>query len=141
MPSTRRSYLAGAGLLASGVAGCADVLSGGESVDLVLSNYTAETQPIKVELLDEGGNTNGDALVLGREFEIPAPSGDETAGRVRETGVAPRDRYLVRVLPKWSDGRWRHHHFYPDASAGAADAIGIRLHRDAATGGLSVRFG
>jgi len=137
MPSTRRSYLAGAGLLASGLAGCADVLSGGESVDLVLSNYTAETQPVKVELLEEAGETHGGALVLGRDFEIPAPSGDETAGTVRAADVAPRDRYLVRVLPKWSDGRWRHHHYYPDA----ADAIGVRLHRDGATGGLLVRFG
>lgn len=143
MPLRRRTFLLGSGGAVASLAGCADVFSASTPmVDLDLANYTAETQPLKLELLRTDRDDHGGALAFAREFELPPPSEDESAGVVREPDVVQRRRYLVRVLPKFGRGQWHHHHFYPgeDATDPDSEEIFVALYRDEETENLYFRF-
>ncbi|MFT4891288.1 MAG: hypothetical protein ACI9YT_002215 [Halobacteriales archaeon] len=140
MSLRRRAFLLGSSGTVASLAGCADVFSTSTpTVDLNLPNYTAEPQPLKLELLRTDRDDHGDALAFAREFELPAPPEDEPAGVVREPDVVQHRRYLVTVLPKFGRGQWHHHHFYPGEDA-TAEGIFVGLYRDDETETLCVRF-
>ena len=143
MSLRRRAFLLGSSGTVASLAGCADVFSTGTpTVDLVLANYTAETQPLKLELLRTDRDDHADALAFARRFELPPSPQDEPAGVVREPDAVQRRRYLVRVLPKFGRGQWHHHHFYPgeDATDPDSEEVFVALYRDAETENLYVRF-
>lgn len=143
MSLRRRAFLLGSSGAVVSLSGCADLFSStGPKIDLVLANYTDETQPMKVEILRTDRDDQGDALVFAREFEPPPPPEDESAGVVRESDVVQRRRYLVRVLPKFGRGQWHHHHFYPggDTTDPDSDEIFVALYRDEETENLYFRF-
>lgn len=128
---------AGSALLVP-LAGCVgESLSSRSQLDLVLRNYTAEPQPLQVEVLSDEGSSGGSVL-LDDEFEIPPPADGETAGTLRRTDVVPARRLLIRVRLKFGRGTWNHHHHVPDADG--AEAIDIRVYRDEDTGALYSRF-
>jgi len=139
----RRSLLIGSVAIAASLSGCSDLFSRrSPTIDLAVANYTGDRQPLEVELLDANADRYGDALVFDREFEVPPPGDGETAGVVREHDVVPRRRYLVRVLLKFGDGQWRHHHFYPgeETTDPESEEIVVGVYRDEDTDDLSVRF-
>lgn len=139
MPSRRESLVLGGSTLAVLVSGCQTVLNVGRSpIDLQFYNYTDRTQPLKLELLRTGNRTHGAAAVVDREFEVPPPSGDEPTGTVRKPDIAERRAYVVRVLLKYGDGTWAHHHFYPDDSS--HNQVDIRIYPREQTDDLYVRF-
>lgn len=139
MGPSRRTLFAGTAALAVPLSGCVNqVLGRGPAVDLVLRNYTAEEQPLQVEILREDRSDLDDAQVLRQAFEVPPPSGEDSAGVVRQPGLVPRDRYLVRVRLRSGRGEWDHSHFIPGRSGGAE--IDIRVCRDEETGTLYTRF-
>ncbi|MEF8757668.1 MAG: hypothetical protein V5A33_05490 [Halobacteriales archaeon] len=143
MSLRRRAFLLGSSGVVASLSGCTDVFStSSPTVDLNLANYTAETQPLKLELLRTDRDDHGDANVFAREFELPPPPADEPAGVVREPDVVQRRRYLVRVLPKFGRGQWHHHHFYPgeDGTDPDSEEIFVALYRDDETENLYVRF-
>lgn len=139
MISRRRSLLAGTSALMVPLAGClTDFFGNRPDLGLTLRNYTSDPQPLQVEILRDDGSDINEARVLRREFEVPPPTGDETAGAVRNDDIVPHGRYLVRVRLKFGGGEWDHHHFVPGRSGPAE--IDIRVYRDEVTGELYTRF-
>lgn len=124
----------------SGCPGAPD--ANGSSVDLALYNYTAATQPLKLEALRADAETYADAVAFEGEFEVPPPGDGEPAGVVRQSDVVPRRRYLLRALLRNGRGEWDHHHFYPGESSTDPDAarFEVRVYRDEATGEPYTRF-
>lgn len=139
MISRRRTLLAGTSAMMVPLSGClTEFLGNRPDIDLILRNYTSEPQPLQVEILRNDGNDISEAQVLRREFEVPPPTDDETAGAVRLAEIVPHDRYLVRVRLKFGRGEWDHHHFVPGQSGPAE--IDIRIYRDDTMGELYTRF-
>lgn len=135
----RRTVLTGTGALTVSLTGCLHDLTGnGEKVSLILRNYTSQPQLLQVEILKPERSDKSQGEVMRREFEVPAPTGDEPAGATRKPEVAPYGRYLVRVLLKSGRGEWDHHHFVP--SSNEAVQIDIGIHRDDGSGELYTRF-
>ena len=140
MPSDRRSFLiAGCSALAA-LSGCQGLSQGQRpQIDLETRNYTDEPQPLKLELLRQDKPTRSDALVLNKDYTVPAPDDSDTpAGTTRMSDIAPERRYLVRVLLK--NGRFEtfHAHYYPAESTTKAIEFGI--YRDETTANLFVDF-
>lgn len=107
-----------------------------DMVPLAFYNYTAETQPLKIDILPENEDTDSTNAVVNREFEIPPPQEGESAGVVRELDIVQRRRYVIRVLFRNGNGQWHHHHFYPDDS----DQLLVRIYREEETESLYARF-
>lgn len=134
----RRTVLTATGALAGSLTGCLNGITGeSESVSLILRNYTSKPRVLQVEILERDESDNSEARVMRREFEVPPPGGDESAGVTRKPAVAPYGRYLVRVLLKFGRGEWDHHHFVPNTEAAQID---IGIYRDGASGELYTRF-
>lgn len=143
MTLRRRSFLIGSSIIAASAAGCADPVNGNRpKIDLELFNYTADEQPLIVEVLRVDTDEYSEARVLNQEFSVPPPREGESAGVLRESDVVPRRRYLLRVLPKYGRGEWYTHHFYPGESTSDPDSerFDIRIYRDEETEALYVRF-
>jgi hypothetical protein len=89
VPSRRDALRLGGCTLVSLLSGCQSVLPGGRSrIDLKLYNYTDDGQTLIFELLRAGDHSYEDALVAEREFDVPPPSGDESAGVIYEEAFA-----------------------------------------------------
>lgn len=130
--------LAGSSALLVPLAGCVgEVLSSRSRLDLVLRNYTADRQPLQVEVFRADGSGDGSVLLEG-EFEVLPPADGDTAGTLRRPDVVPARRLLVRVRLKFGRGTWNHHHHVPDS--GGPEEIDIRVYRDEDTGALYSQF-
>lgn len=143
MAFPRRSFLISGCTVVASLSGCLETMfTDGSKVNLSIFNYTSETQPLLIEILQENSDEYSDALVFDREFKVPPPQGDESAGVVRESNIVSRRRYLVRVLPKYGRDQWRHYHFYPGESSTDADSesLNIRIYRDEQSDELYTRF-
>ncbi|WP_327052852.1 hypothetical protein [Halomicrococcus gelatinilyticus] len=142
MPSNRRSVLLGSSAFVSSLAGCMELGTSTHTVDLNLYNYTAERQPLKIEILREDTDEHGAGLVLGRKFTIPAPKAGDSASTIRKSNLVERRPYLVRTLLKNGRSQWDHHHFYPGENATDPEAsyIDIRVYQDDDTNELYTRF-
>ena len=135
----RRAVLTAAGAVTVPLAGCSTALTDrDEALTLVLRNYTAKPQSLQLELLTPEGSDTGDARVMRREFEVPAPAEGASAGVTRQPDVAPYGRYIVRVRMKSGRGEWEHHHFVPDSTD--AGEIDVGIYRADASGELYTRF-
>lgn len=62
----------------------------GRAVDLILRDYTTQVETLQVEKLREDRSDMGEARVLRRVFEVPPPSGAESAGVVRRPDPVAR---------------------------------------------------
>jgi hypothetical protein len=139
MPSRRDSIRLGGCALVSLLSGCQSVLPDGRSrIDLKLYNYTDDRQPLIFELLRAGDHSYEDALVAEREFDVPPPSEDESAGVIYEEAFAKSRAYVVRVLLQNGDGKWFHHHFYPGESM--TGRLDVRIYVDELTDRPYVRY-
>ncbi|WP_049906365.1 hypothetical protein [Halorubrum tebenquichense] len=140
MPSRRRSLLIAGCSAITALSGCQGLGQGQRPrIDLEIRNYTDEPQPLKLELLREDEPTRSEALVLDREYTVPASDGsDDSAGTTRTSDVVPERRYLVRVLLK--NGRFEtfHAHYYPAESN--TKAIDFGIYRDETTENPFVDF-
>lgn len=144
MTPSRRRFLTAAGAAATtSLAGCQRLRrSSAGDVDLRVLNYTAEPQPLRLVLLRPAAGEYESALTFETELTVPTAEGDYPAGRTVRRNVADRRAYVVRVLPKYGDGSWLHHHFYPGEPASEPEGATIdgRLHRAESANELDVRF-
>lgn len=139
----RQTALLGSSAFLTALSGCPGVPGLNQArLDLTVLDYTSEPQPLIVELLrvDESGYQ--EARVFRREFIPPAPSDGDSAGQVQEEDIAPKQRYLVRVLLRNGDGQWQHHHFYPgmEGSGSLEERVPVRVCQDDMTDELYVEF-
>ncbi|WP_193308435.1 hypothetical protein [Halorubrum halophilum] len=139
----RRTLLGGLSVTFGGLAGCqAPLVSGPPRIDLELYNYTPDPQPVQIRVLRTDRDEYDDARVFSREFEVPSRSDEASAGTLKENDIVERRPYLLRVRPKFGDGQWYHHHYYPGESATDEDSVSldIRLRQEESTGDVYPRF-
>lgn len=107
-----------------------------------LVNYTSDPQPVQIRILRTDRDEYSDAEVFAREFNVPAPADDESAGTLGEEDVVKRRRYTLRVRPKFGNGEWHHYHYFPGKSTTDEDGpyFDIRLYRNEITGNVYPRF-
>ncbi len=142
-PSRRKTLLAAGATLTAGLSGCQGrLLSDPPRIDLELYNYTADPQLVQIRVLRTDKNEYDEARVFSRELEVPPRSDDASAGTLGEDSIVERRPYLLRVRPKFGDGQWHHHHYYPGESANDEDstAFDIRLRREETTGDVYPLF-
>ena len=139
---TRRELLVLSGAtVVTGLAGCqAPSVAQTPRVDIELYNYTAEEQPVRIRVLRTDRDEYSEAEVFARNFEVPAPPDGESAGTLVEHDIAERRPYLLRVQPKFGNGQWYHHHYYPGESSTDEDVFDIRLYREEEGGAVYPRF-
>ncbi len=114
MNLTRRALLTGGTATTTVFAGCQlPILSGSEKIDLELINYAPDPQQISVSLLRPDKREFSEAEVFSRNFHVPPPEGDETAGVLREQNVTSRRQYLVRATPKFGVRRLYQYRYFP----------------------------
>lgn len=142
-PMRRRILLAVGSALTASLSGCqTPLLSDPPRIDLELYNYTADPQPVQIRVLRTDSDEYDEARVFSREFEVPPRSDDASAGTLDEDSIVERRPYLLRVRPKFGDGQWYHHHYYPGESATDEDSASfdIRLRREETTGDVYPQF-
>lgn len=144
MRFTRREILVASGtVVTAGLSGCQTPLfSETASIDIELFNYTADPQQVQIQVLRTDRDEYGEAEVFSRNFEVPAPAEDESAGTVREENIVERRPYLLRARPKNGNGQWHHHHYYLSGSTTDEDSayFDVRLYREEATDIVYPRF-
>lgn len=144
MSLTRREMVLLSGSAVTvGLAGCQTPLGSETSrIDLELRNYTDEAQSVRIRVLRTDREEHNDAEVFAREFEVPAPEAGESAGTLVERDIIERRPYILRVQPKFGNGQWYHHHYYPRESGTHEDggSFDIRLYRDEESGDIYPRF-
>ena len=139
----RQATFLGGSAMFTALSGCQSVpVLNQARIDLTVFNYTSEPQPLTVELLRVDKSEYQEALIFRREVTPPAPSNGDSAGRAQENNIAPKRRYLVRVLLRNSNAQWHHHHFYPgmEGSGSLAERIYVRVYHEENTNDLYVRF-
>jgi hypothetical protein len=128
---------------AAGLSGCqAPLLSETPRIDIKLYNYTSDPQQVQIRILRTDRDEYSDVGVFARDFEVPAPPDDESAGTLEEEDIVDRRPYILRVQPKHGNGQWYHHHYYPGESTTDEDSayFDVRLYREEATGDVYPRF-
>lgn len=144
MSFTRREMVLLSGSAVTvGLAGCqAPLASETPRIDLELRNYTDTEQPVRFRVLRTDREQYANAEVFSRQFEVPAPDAGESAGTLVERDIVERRAYILRVQPKFGNGQWYLHHFYPRESTSDGDggSFDIRLYREEESGDVYPRF-
>lgn len=140
MSHSRRTFLMGISLAITTLSGCQRLASGEQShIDLDIANYTDRAQPLKLTLLREDETGSDDPVVLDKQYTVPPPANDsKSAGTIRKSDVAPKKRYLVRVLLKYGGFERSHAHYYPSESP--ENRIDLMIRRDDTTDDLFVDY-
>lgn len=133
MSPTRRDALRLTGCaVTAALSGCqVPLLSDQHRVDLRLFNYTADPQQVKIEFLRTDRQEYNDANVFSREYEVPSPPEDESAGTLMDEDIVDRRPYILRAQPHYGNGQWHHYHYFPgESTSGPEHAyVAVRLYR------------
>lgn len=141
-PTRREIILLSGSAVTAGLAGCqAPLRAHSPQFDLELANYTDQEQPLRIRVLRADSEEYNEAEVFAREFEVPPPEAGESAGTLVERDIVERRPYILRVQPKFGNGQWYHHHYFPrESTTDDAGSFDIRLYREEESGDVYPRF-